>query len=370
MNSGGMIATNAFFLIAAAAMAAFVCANALKIGTALGVLSEPDTDRRLHRYPTPQIGGMAILAGLLIMVGGAYTLSATADVRLLAVVGLCGLGIGAVGFADDQTGLSPGARIIMIFVFAGAAFWIDPEMISPTLNWGSFVPTSIPAWLYLPLLALMFGGLVNSANMADGQDGIVGSMFVVWTACLALVSSGTSRDIALVLCVSSTVFLGFNLRGKLFLGDCGSYGVTFVIGLLATLAHARGQLSIETIMVWFFIPVADCLRLLITRPLRGMSPFLGDRDHFHHRLELKMGKQKGLACYASTVTASSIIATLAPRFALVDLCILSAFYFSFAWLTDSTAATPIQARSSFTDHGNMIAINSNRSSEDRRQGAA
>jgi UDP-GlcNAc:undecaprenyl-phosphate GlcNAc-1-phosphate transferase len=131
------------------------------------------------------------------------------------------------------------------------------------------------------------------------------------------------------------VFLFFNLRGKLFLGDCGSYGVTFALGLLVALAHARGEVPLETVIVWFFIPVADCLRLLISRPLRGMSPFESDRDHFHHRLEDKLGKNQGLATYAATVAVSSLVATLDPRFALVCLCVLSAFYFSFAWLTDA-----------------------------------
>ena len=130
---------------------------------------------------------------------------------------------------------------------------------------------------------------------------------------------------------SSLIFLAFNLGGRLFLGDCGAYGVTFVFAMLAIGAHAQGHVSIETIVVWFFIPVIDCLRLLISRPLRGRSPFDGDCDHFHHRLEDKLGKQFGLLAYAGMVGFSSLAATLYPTFALQCLVILSAFYFSFAW---------------------------------------
>ena len=172
--------------------------------------------------------------------------------------------------------------------------------------------------------------------MADGQDGVVGSMFAVWSTCLMLVSSGPSQHLASLMLGASLVFLAFNLAGRLFLGDCGTYGVTFVFALMAITAHAEAQVKIETVVVWFFVPVMDCLRLIISRPLRGRSPLSGDRDHFHHRLEDKVGKKLGLAAYAGAVASSSLIATLEPRFALLSFAVLAAFYFSFAWLTDAS----------------------------------
>jgi len=197
-------------------------------------------------------------------------------------------------------------------------------------------------------------------------------MYVIWSGCLLFVTGGTSEAIAAVLLALSLVFLFFNLRGKLFLGDCGSYGVTFVIGLLVTLAHARAQVSLETVIVWFFIPVADCIRLLISRPLRGASPFMGDRDHFHHRLEDKLGKSQGLATYAFAVGASSLIATLEPRFALVCLCALSAFYFSFAWLSDATTVSESLPESETDEAGetadNVVSLAGDGKGERRRQG--
>jgi hypothetical protein len=79
------------------------------------------------------------------------------------------------------------------------------------------------------------------------------------------------------------------------------------------------------------------LRLIITRRLQGRSALAPDTDHFHHRLQAKMGKSYGLAAYVASVAAFSFIAALAPRFALVCLIVLTAIYFSFAWLTDSIA---------------------------------
>jgi UDP-GlcNAc:undecaprenyl-phosphate GlcNAc-1-phosphate transferase len=210
--------------------------------------------------------------------------------------------------------------------------------MSPVLHWYSFGDVAIMPVAYVILMAVTAVGLVNAVNMADGQNGLVGGMFVAWSGCLAILSHGSLAMMAGVLCALSLVFLAFNLRGNLFLGDCGSYGITFVIGVMVALAHARGEIPLETIIVWFFIPVADCLRLMITRPLHGQSLFAGGRDHFHHRLIDSMGVRLSVVVYAGAVALSSLAATLEPRFALVILCLLSGFYFSFARLSHDARA--------------------------------
>lgn len=344
----------------AVAVALVIFLNAHSISERLGVMAHPDQQRRRHARATPQVGGMAILSGLIAWLAIRYLIDGQSEQPLFLAILLCAAGVGLVGFEDDQHETSPVSRILLLLVFMGMAFAIDPQFMSRTLDWGSFDPTPIPVWAYLPLMGVTVVGLVNAVNMADGQNGVVGSMYVIWTGCLIIITRGMSQEIAAVLFCTSLLFLGFNLWGKTFLGDCGSYGVTFALGLLVTLAHARGEVSLETVIVWFFVPVADCLRLLISRPLRGMSPFDGDRDHFHHRLEDKLGKHQGLATYAAAVGASSLIATLDPRFALVCLCGLSAFYFSFAWLTDAATVTAIKTESGEDKDGtaatNVIAM--------------
>lgn len=331
-----------FTFFTALATTAVVCTCARPIAERFGVWAHPDSLRRRHAAATPQVGGIAILLALTLWVCATLITRQIADKPLMYSFLICGMGVGLVGFADDQSHTSPTSRILSLLVFIAAALIIEPEFFLRVVNWGSFAPTVIPPWMFVTLLSVAAVGLVNAVNMADGQNGVVGSMYVVWSFCLFCVSSGAGASIAALLFAASLIFLAFNLRGKLFLGDCGSYGVTFVIGLLTLLAHARGQVSFETIIVWFFIPVMDCLRLLTTRPLRGRSPFVGDRDHFHHRLEDKMGRNLGLLSYASAVAMSSVLATLEPRFTLVCLAGLSAFYFSFAWLTDSEAAQAAQ----------------------------
>lgn len=359
-----------FTFFTALAVGTVVCFCARPIAAQYGVWAHPDSLRRRHAAATPQVGGIAILLALAFWGCATLITGQQSDKPLLYALLICGMGVGLVGFADDQSHTSPTSRILSLLVFVAAALIVEPEFIIRIINWGSFTPTPIPAWIFVLLLSVAAVGLVNAVNMADGQNGVVGSMYVVWTFCLLCVSTGTGATVAALLFAASLIFLAFNLRGKLFLGDCGSYGVTFVIGLLTLLAHARGQVSFEAIIVWFFVPVMDCLRLLTTRPLQGRSPFVGDRDHFHHRLEDKMGKHFGLASYAAAVATSSILATLEPRFTLVCLAGLSAFYFSFAWLTDSETAQMAQlqadkARPIVDDADNVLSIQEARS--DRRR---
>ena len=327
-----------FIGLVAFAAAWLICINADAIGRRLGVMDYPDAARKNHPRPTPLVGGIGILVPLLIWLAGAVISGYLKDQQFAAMLILCAAGVGLAGFADDQTNTTPLSRILALLVFLGVAMALAPGLIAGSLNWGSFAPTPLPPPLYAGLIALTFAGIVNAVNMADGQNGLVPGMFVIWSLCLALAHDPAVAAVAQVLAAIGAVILYFNLRGKLFLGDCGSYGVTFVLGLLALTAYAHGHITIETVTVWFYFPVADCLRLIITRRLQGLSPFAPDTDHFHHRLQGKLGKRYGLAAYLGCVALSSFAAVLAPRFSLVALIVMTAIYFSFAFLTDRPAA--------------------------------
>jgi len=321
-----------FIAIAAAWL---ICVNAEAIGRRLHVMDNPDRERKNHLHPTPLVGGIAILVPLLIWLVGALMADSLPDQRFVSMLILCAAGVGLAGFADDQTSTTPLSRILALLVFLGVAITLTPGLIAQSLNWGSFEPTPLPPAIYAALIALTVAGIVNSINMADGQNGLVPSMFVIWSLCLAVAGDRLVAPVAVIVAAASVVVLYFNLKGKLFLGDCGSYGVTFVLGLLALSAYAKGLISIETVTVWFYIPVADCLRLLIVRRIQGRSPFAPDTDHFHHRLQAKLGVRYGLVAYLACVAATSFAAVLAPRFSLVCLIVLTAIYFSFAFLTDA-----------------------------------
>lgn len=320
-----------------------VCLNARFLGERFNVMAMPDKRKR-HARPTPQVGGLAILSGLAVWLIGRLFLDGFITEPLLLAEFLAAGGLALVGFIDDQREISPVLRILLVLAFTGIALALDPRLVATRLTWYSFASTPVAAWVYYPLIGVTALGLVNSVNMADGQNGLVGGMFVTWAACLMFVTQGTLAAMAGLLLVLGLLFLAFNLRSKMFLGDCGSYGITFAIGLMAMQAYAQGHVTLETIIVWFFVPVMDCVRLLITRPLQGRSPFSGGRDHFHHRLIDSFGIHFSALIYVGVVAGSSLVATLAPRFSLLALCALCGFYFSFARLSEGLGSQSSQPR--------------------------
>ena len=353
---------------AALFVALIVCVFAEPTGKYLAVMDVPDGARKHHSQPTPLVGGIAVMLSLIVWGSLTFALGRVAgDAPLLIAVLLCGTGAALVGFADDQSSTLPLVRASSLVVFLLVAFAIDRDLIVPALNWGSFPPLALPTVAMCALLSIAMVGYVNAVNMADGQNGIVSGMYATWSLCLILIGSGTILTVSQLLLASIVIVLAFNLAGRLFLGDCGTYGVSFVFGLLAIAAHAKGLVSVETIAVWFFLPVVDCLRLVIMRPMRGVSPVDAGRDHFHHRLQIKLGHSFGLLTYVSIVAVSSLIATIEPRFALVCLIALAAIYFSFAWLTDEAALAAKSASTSAPASSNVIPISEGDASRKSRE---
>jgi UDP-GlcNAc:undecaprenyl-phosphate GlcNAc-1-phosphate transferase len=321
-----------------------ICWNANFIGEKLGVWAVPDSRKR-HQRRTPQVGGLAILAGfgasLLILLISKQAINQTLPVIELAASAAVGL----LGFLDDRADLRALARILALVLAIGIAIGFYPELVSRELNWGIGSPTPITFWTGFALLIAASVGIVNAVNMADGLDGIAGGMFIVWSACLMWVvrDHPTSFAMATAILFSSVVFFAFNIRGALFLGDCGSYGVTFALGLLVMLAHSRGELCLVSAIVWFLIPVVDCIRMMVTRIAKGRSPFLSDCGHFHHRLERRIGRQGAAVAYVVPIAAASLIATVRPSIALNCVCCLAAYYLMVMILTLTTATEKVRA---------------------------
>ena len=129
--------------------------------------------------------------------------------------------------------------------------------------------------------------------------------------------------------VALAVVMIFNLRGKLFLGDGGSYALSGIFGLLAIYIynHEFAVLRADHIAVLFAIPVFDTIRLMSARMRRGQSPFAGDRTHLHHYLALRWGWPKqGLFVYLALVAVPNLLTLLWPMLGPVWLALAFVAY--------------------------------------------
>jgi UDP-GlcNAc:undecaprenyl-phosphate/decaprenyl-phosphate GlcNAc-1-phosphate transferase len=150
--------------------------------------------------------------------------------------------------------------------------------------------------------------------MADGKNGLVIGLCLGWLGLLATRAPAVTLPIFSVVAAAFLVLLLFNLRGKLFLGDGGTYGIATAVALLSVALynmpgdHSGRLLTADELMLLFAVPVLDSFRLTALRLREGRSPMSPDRNHFHHHLLRWFGWPGGLIVYW--------ICALAPPLAL------------------------------------------------------
>lgn len=269
------------------------------------LLDIPD-QRKRHHVATPLMGGLTLtLVGLPLV--AAYTLFAApaAWKPILLTWAACVAAMALLGLADDRHSLAARDRLLLsLLVFASAAL-VDPMFNVRVLDFEhpGFELGLGTAWLAIIFTTVCCVGLVNAVNMADGKNGLVIGLSLGWLSILATRAPAPLLPVILLLAVALGVLLLFNIRGRLFLGDGGSYGFSTAVGLITIIVYnspgryAHHAISAEQVMLLFAIPVLDSFRLTFLRIRQGRSPMSADRNHLHHYLQDRFGWPNGLIVY-------------------------------------------------------------------------
>lgn len=333
-------------LLAQAVLAFSICLFAQRIAQSAGLIDAPDGDRKLHVQPTPLVGGLAVMIPVLI--AGSGDAIGLADPVYL-VTWVLALFFFLIGLFDDRQHVPASRRLTLAFIVSSIGFAFVPDMQNVSLYFGTADNFLQLGSFTAVFFALCVVGLVNSVNMADGQNGIVIGMSTIWALALLVQGPEWIQPICLGLIICLAVTLAFNLRGKLFLGDSGSYGIAALIGLLVIQAHiAEPQnMPAERVIMWFLMPVADCCRIILLRLGMKQSPFTPDRSHLHHILSAWLGPNKGLAAYWTLVAAPVGISLTASSAALLPLTVLTFVIYISAVQFATAEATARAPASSF-----------------------
>jgi UDP-GlcNAc:undecaprenyl-phosphate/decaprenyl-phosphate GlcNAc-1-phosphate transferase len=289
----------------AALMTAVLCQFSMPISTKFNLLDIP-AGRKKHVRATPLMGGV-VLMGVFLPFAIALVWLATPQVDSAKLgLGLAAIsGLAMVGLLDDRHSLSPRLRLVLSFLIFGLVAFGEPIYNVRILD---FENPAFAIGLGTKGLAAIFTiiccvGLMNAINMADGKNGLVIGLCIGWLGLLAWRSPPVFLPIIALIMVTLSVLLVYNLRGKLFLGDGGAYGIAGAISILTIAiynspgAHATRALSADEIVLMFSVPVFDSFRLTFKRMKRGLSPMAADRDHLHHHLLDQFGWPKGLLLY-------------------------------------------------------------------------
>jgi UDP-GlcNAc:undecaprenyl-phosphate GlcNAc-1-phosphate transferase len=331
------------YLTATGFLSLILCYLAPLIGRALGLMDDPGAKAHsLHARPTPLIGGFAVVlpsfllssvyaicAGFLIG-GGGSPLSSKWVYLLVATLML-------VGAVDDRVQLSARQRLaikvpaFILFTYLNPAFSIE-QLTAPAFG----VSVSL-GYLAAPFSALCLLALTNAVNMADGRNGLVIGLSLIWCLTLSFYLPEFLRVPVLGVSVSLLVTGIYNLRGRLFLGDSGTYSLAALVGIMSLYVHdltpQAGGISSTQLATLFAIPGLDMLRLIYERAARGASPMSSDHDHLHHRLERHIGWGWGLPVYLAMAGGPILIACSTPNMGSPGLISASLLYCAAIFVT-------------------------------------
>jgi UDP-N-acetylmuramyl pentapeptide phosphotransferase/UDP-N-acetylglucosamine-1-phosphate transferase len=239
--------------------------------------------QKFHTHPTPRVGGIAIVVG--IMVG--YALAPTERKSLLGPLILAGIPAFAFGLLEDLTKRVSVRTRLLATMACGVLGW--------AITGYSITAANVPGldWLLgITVLSVLFtafavGGVANAINIIDGFNGLAaGTVTVILTGFGIMATALGDTDLAYTSLILAGAVLGFGLvnwpLGKIFLGDGGAYFVGFALAWLAVLLLARHPaVSAWAPMLVCGYPILEVFFSIARRRRRGGSPGDADRLHLH-----------------------------------------------------------------------------------------
>jgi UDP-GlcNAc:undecaprenyl-phosphate GlcNAc-1-phosphate transferase len=296
----------ALVLTAAAVVTAALVPASKALASRLGVMDTPGP-RKIHARATPRMGGVAVFAGFNLVLWAGYALlpylSTLEQVRdsfgpalallehahrvqgkLFALFAGCTL-VFVVGLADDMLGKDFPAWAKAVGQVAAALVLMSSGVMT------SFLPFE---WLNQVVTLLWLVGITNAFNLLDNMDGL--SAGVAFVASLVLLINAWSLGeffislllVAFMGCLLG--FLAFNFNpASVFLGDCGSLFIGYVLASLTLLeryvTHASSTLFpvLMPVMVCA-VPLVDTATVMFIRLWERRPIYVGDARHLSHRL--------------------------------------------------------------------------------------
>lgn len=268
----------------------------------------PDS-RKVHTCPVPRLGGISFLPAIVItfaLIMGFrilhgipvenLPLSRTLYEFLFYIVGAMLLYL--TGVQDDLIGVGYRRKfliqILAALLLVSCGDWIR------SLG-GLFGIYDLPAWLGIPLTVFLVVYITNAINLIDGIDGLASGLCCISLAMLAYMHIYVGQYVYAFLALATLgiliPFWCYNVFGnaqkghKLFMGDTGSLTLGYILSFLVIhlsfvhfdeVAHTNPSLAIA--LSTLIVPLFDVVRVVLHRVRNGKSPFLPDKNHFHHKL--------------------------------------------------------------------------------------
>ncbi len=314
----------------------------IRVATRLHFTDKPG-GRKMHPHARPLGGGVALFVAIALpMLCGTIAIqfvSASAvdhfihdrdapalisGARQEVPLALGILGAMAVlhvtGLRDDRKAMGPYTKLLVQLGVSTALVICFKEMRALTTL--GVVPSIVVTVLWIAAITNAFNFLDNMDGLSAGVACICAIAFFVTTL---LIGQWFVAGMLALLIGALLGFLCWNFPpAKIFMGDSGSLLIGFVLGILTVRTtflpverqsdFAGGWYAVLAPVVVLALPLYDLVVVSIIRISRGKSPFVGDTNHFSHRLVARgMSRRTAVLCLYLVTAATSIAAVLLPQ---------------------------------------------------------
>jgi len=242
-------------------------------------LARPNA-RSSHVEPTPQGGGIAVLAATLgsTWLGVALAMGLMPfGLHRLVALSIAALMLALIGAVDDIRSLPPAPRFLLQFIAVGLVIAMLPDDFR--------IAAAIPRIIERALL--LIGGVyfVNLVNFMDGLDLMTVAEAVPVTAGFLLLGFNgvdwlPAMLVAVALLGAMLGFAPFNRPvARLFLGDVGSLPIGLLLGWLMLMLAGQGYLAAALLLPLYYL--ADATVTLARRIARREKVWEAHRSHFY-----------------------------------------------------------------------------------------
>ena len=280
-----------FAILFFALLIAFISTPIFKIIAIKLKLYDYPGGRKLQENPVAYLGGLAILTpitfGSTIFLFSSNTISLKQELFLGLIIP--GVLIAFVGLLDDIWQLPPWPRFLsqtivgvitsfMLYLSGSGVMLFKNEIINSTVT---------IVWVV---------SLMNAFNFIDNMDGLATSISIISALSLFYFAYYNNQyllaSFSIAILASCLGFLFWNKSpASIYLGDAGSLYLGFLLAAISIrldMSVKNTSLSAVILILIFAVPILDITQVVVTRLIRGVSPFNGGRDHLSHLL-LKLG---------------------------------------------------------------------------------
>jgi UDP-GlcNAc:undecaprenyl-phosphate GlcNAc-1-phosphate transferase len=284
------------------------------------------SERGLAQRETPLLGGLAILAGVLIAAAiwlpkeialphAAHGLPGSSGTvhSWTVIAGACVITL--VGAIDDWHALPPLLKLLgqiaaALIVVEGGAVVTDVTL--PFFGALQF-PNEGGA-----LTVIWLVGLMNVVNFSDGVDGLAAGLCAIDGIAFSVIAFDLNVPGAAILAaLTAGASLGFLFHNyhpaSVFMGDSGANLLGYLLGVAAVIGSLKTNAVVALVvpLVILAVPFLDTGFVVAKRLKYGRKPWSADANHFHHRMaRIGFSQRKTVAyLYAwSTLLAGVAIA--------------------------------------------------------------